>query len=268
MNNYELLPLVTDNNTSHIETTINPINNNIPCCEINNCSICLEPLVNNIQKLSCNHILHNDCYDLLYTQDNPKCPLCNVKIVKPKTTILFNSCNFKIKINYDVDYFIYDFKKAVIILLVFTISYGLLLILFNAILSFYKPHLLQYCDNKTYNCECYYKKSIINNTEVNGFAILYSFMYDDNELCYNTTNYNLPSIKINEIAQSRINENINIFVSKENKLDCIFEYFPYKPNDTYIRLIVEYVFYSYILFACLTIMVLFYGNYLTKINNR
>ena len=256
MNNYELLPLVTDNNTSPVEIVINPINNNIPCSEIDNCSICLEPLINNTKKLSCNHILHNDCYDLLYEQNNPKCPLCNVKIVKPETTILFDYY-FKIKINYKFEYIKSIIESIGIHCLIVYALFGCVLII--CVFSC-GGHL--YCDNKNIKCDYYYKNGIINGTEIDGLDVLYSYLYDNDKICYNTITYQLPHNKIIEIVNEQINKNIDIFVSKKNNWICTLDYEDYNPDKTCLTII---LFFSFAMSIALSLFLIFLEFYLKSL---
>jgi len=44
------------------------------------CSICLEPLKNNIIITKCNHIFHNKCIELMINNRHNKCPLCRRKL--------------------------------------------------------------------------------------------------------------------------------------------------------------------------------------------
>ena len=44
------------------------------------CSICLEPLKNNIYMTNCNHIFHNKCIENMITFSHNKCPLCRRKL--------------------------------------------------------------------------------------------------------------------------------------------------------------------------------------------
>src|SRR5690348_8975253 len=55
--------------------------------EINNCRICFEPLNNEILKLSCNHVFHNNCIQLWFSTKR-ECPICRRTI---DTESLLNS---------------------------------------------------------------------------------------------------------------------------------------------------------------------------------
>lgn len=47
------------------------------------CCICLKELNNDILKLECNHIIHNNCYKNLINSkcpSNDKCPICRNKL--------------------------------------------------------------------------------------------------------------------------------------------------------------------------------------------
>ena len=58
-----------------------------------NCSICLEPMINNLEKLKCNHYLHKHCYETYiinnrekYTtnykeKDTLECPICRLPVI-------------------------------------------------------------------------------------------------------------------------------------------------------------------------------------------
>lgn len=59
---------------------------------IDNCSICLSPLKNDIFELSCKHKIHTKCYKMLINSNNCffiSCPLCrDMNINKPDLSLL------------------------------------------------------------------------------------------------------------------------------------------------------------------------------------
>lgn len=51
------------------------------------CSICLEPIINEKKILTCDHIFHIDCIDK-WASTNPSCPMCR-KNINQKLNVIY-----------------------------------------------------------------------------------------------------------------------------------------------------------------------------------
>ncbi len=140
-----------------------------------------------------------------------------IRMANEQTTLLFHCCNFRINIEKSL-----FFKKCRLVLFV------ILIIFWCYMISLLITNNMEfYCDNKTIQCDYYKTTGTITNTEIYGNNVMYSFAYDNNNVCYEYVN-NIKNNTINEIGT-----NTELFILKKDNYECITNYKLYNPSKIY-----------------------------------
>ncbi len=253
--------LITQNNANLIDTN-----------EPNVCSICFDPLNENIVTLDCKHELHISCYDELI-KTSKKCPCCRAKI-NTDTTILWNSCGCYYKINKSFKDVLDKINAHLLFVDVLQIMMWLssFVLILSALIFFKNFYVHNYCDNDTVQCGHFKTYGTISNTsEVSRDSILYIYDYTyngHNNNCYTRINYDLSYKKIHNLYEQSIGEQLDIFVNKKHPEKCIINYASYN---------VKYTAYQNYFFCILCVLgalfvykclIEIYIKYLKHINNK
>jgi len=164
------------------------------------------------------------------------------------STLLCHCCDLKININK------YKFLGVYVTITVIAIIICCLTC-FTAIGT---NNMYMYCDNKTIQCDYYKTLGIINNTEIFGDNIMHSYIYNNNNICYEYL-HNIGNNNNNN-NNDKINKTIDLFILKKNNYDCITNYKLYNPNKIYIIPVIS----SLYTLCCIQIL---YLSYLKYINN-
>lgn len=206
---------------------------------MNDCSICLEKLKNNLKILTCGHKLHVECFQELEKNNINRCPLCKNKMFQKKIPI-FKCCFHEIKASEEeVRNYLNKTEKYSKYFLYFI----MICILFLQLIKPEKPYF-NYCDNKYVKCDYYQTVGILNETKPFFNRVKNTYIYENNTC---------KSIEMNNDFKNKLGEINKIYVSNKNSNKCLTKYENYDPKNTK---------YKYLYLSGLFFVILFYSIFI------
>ncbi len=280
-------PLILNGNVNvnvDVNTNTNTNNINANTCPLNNedkCYICLCPLENNIQTLSCypQHQIHKECFEQNMLNNIFACGLCKKQLHITETeyehlknkyleshsnnlkkTKIFKFFDYIYEIN--MTYSTYKFISKI-----YNILNSVFIILVSMMVSLTVLHLVLMTDNDNRNSNeqnkynKYYGTFTDVYSELNEVVFVYSYANDLNlnsnlnntKLCIDIQMYdNLQEANKTVVnMKSNIGENMNIYVKKAETYSCVLFIDLFNSNIIFENIFLIFFFVNFLLILLL-----------------